>query len=194
MSMPMKRKREQQEPEKTPHTITAEHHVHNWQEFLSEAQKSGLKIGLHEDYEGKGLKKGEMHILEEIIFFDKERGFILYAYTFSGKSVNYARLYGELQRKDTLVSEAQQRLLTKFNHLQKTKDIIAFAMDVRQGVKSHITNLEENFEFRSPWSVIQELEFVNTVEKDGKSAEERKTITQAKLYKCVKGVREIIGM
>lgn len=194
MSMPMQRKRDQKILEKPSSAVIAEHHVHTWKGFLSEAKRSGLKLGFFENYSGKGLQKEGKHIMEEAVFFSIEKGIIIYAYTFSGKSANYAKLYGELLRKDAIMTEKQKNALTMFNHWQVKKDVIPFAMDVKQGMESQIQSLSKLFEFCSPWIAQQEIQFVNIIEKDGTDMSKRESITWDKLSRCDPKVREILGV
>lgn len=194
MSMPMQRKRDQKEQEKPPSILITEHHVHTWKEFLAEAKRAGFKLGLLEDYSGKGLQKDGKCIKEEVILFSRENGVIVYAYTFSGRTANYARIYGELQRKNRTMTEIQRRATNKFNHWQQKEDVIAFAMDVRQGIETPIQNLSNLFGFSTPWKVHQEMQFVNTVERDGANGQKREIITQEKLNRCNPVIREILGI
>ncbi len=194
MSMPMQRKRDQQAEEKRSSITIRRYHVHTWEAFLEEAKKAGLEVGFFENYSGDGLRKGDNHIKEEAIFFSRRKGIILYAYTFSGKTVNYAKLYGELQKQETKLTEEQKRALRMFNHWQNAKSILSFSMDARQGVMESIKTLDQAFGFHSHWSIKQEIQFVNIVEKDGADMAMRERITEDKLSKCNPIIREILGI
>ena len=190
----MQRKRDQIREIQSTSIVIAEHHIHTWDEFLGEAKKSGLKIGLFDNYSGNGLQKDGKHIKEEVILFSREKGIIVYAYTFSGKTANYARLYGELQRSSQTMSDAQKRIASKFNHWQQKGDVISFAMDVRQGKETQIQNLSRLFGFSAPWKLTQEMQFVNTVEREDANSQKREIITQRKLNKCDPKLKEILSI
>ena len=72
-----------------------------WIDFIEIAKAYGFKSGYCQKFTGtawscEGVEE------EEIIFFHEEKGLILHAESYSGKSVNSAHVYGEVKIGDKL--------------------------------------------------------------------------------------------
>lgn len=72
-----------------------------WINFIEIAKAYGFKSGYCQKFTGTGWSDKDVEE-EEIIFFHEEKGLILHAESFDGKSVNSAKVYGEVKIGDKL--------------------------------------------------------------------------------------------
>lgn len=97
---------------------------------------------------------------EEIIFFHKEKGLILHAESYNGKSVNSAKVYGEVKTADNLTTK-QLAALNDCSFGNNKNGAMHFDVDVREGFIFHLESLSEAFKFSHSWSTVPFLWFLN---------------------------------
>ena len=160
-----------------------------WIEFIEVAKASGFKSGYCQKFTGTGWSdKGVEE--EEIIFFHEEKGLILHAVSFSGKSVNSAKVYGEVKIGDKL-EENQWEALNGCSNGGNGNGTMSFDVDVREGFRFHLDALSEAFEFSKSWSTVPFLWFLNYMDTKDENYSYKK-INEQKIDACTPEVRKII--
>ena len=160
-----------------------------WIEFIEVAKAYGFKSGYCQKFTGTGWSdKGVEE--EEIIFFHEEKGLILHAESFSGKSVNSAKVYGEVKIGDKL-EENQWEALNGCSHGGNGNGTMSFKVDVREGFRFHLDALSEAFEFSKSWSTVPFLWFLNYMDTKDENYSYKK-INEQKIDACTPEVRKII--
>lgn len=111
-----------------------------WQDFIEIVRTYGFKCGFCQKFTGTGWSDEKGIEEEEIIFFHEEKGLILHAESFDGKSVNSAKVYGEVKINETL-TENQWDALNGCSHGGNGNGTMYFDVDVREGFRFHISTL-----------------------------------------------------
>ena len=138
-----------------------------WIDFIEIAKAYGFKSGYCQKFTGTGWSdKGVEE--EEIIFFHEEKGLILHAESFDGKSVNSAKVYGEVKIGDKL-EKNQWEALNGCSHGGNGNGTMSFDVDVREGFRFHLDALSEAFEFSKSWSKVPFLWFLNYMDTKNKN-------------------------
>lgn len=160
-----------------------------WIDFVEIAKAYGFKCGYCEKFTGTGWSdKGVEE--EEIIFFHEEKGLILHAESYDGKSVNSAKVYGEVKIGDKL-EKNQWEALNGCSHSGHKNGTMSFDVDVREGFRFHLDALSEAFEFSKSWSTVPFLWFLNYMDTKDKNYSYKK-INEQKIDACALEVRKII--
>lgn len=160
-----------------------------WIEFIEIAKAYGFKSGYCQKFTGTGWSdKGVEE--EEIIFFHEEKGLILHAESFNGKSVNSAKVYGEVKIGDKL-EENQYEALNGCSHSGNGNCTMSFNVDVREGFRFHLNALSEAFEFSKSWSTLPFLWFLNYMDSKDENYDFKK-ITKLKINTSTSEVKKII--
>lgn len=157
-----------------------------WQKFIEIAKAYGFECGFCEKFTGtakKGVKE------EEIIFFHKEKGLILYAESYCGNSVCGATVYGEVKNKETF-ERKHWNVLNGCSYDCNPNGTISFEASAMQGLCSRLNAISEEFEFSTNWTKIPFLNFQNYM--DSKEDDCVKKINQQKIEACKPEVRKII--
>lgn len=161
-----------------------------WQEFIEIAKAYGFKCGFCQKFTGTSWSDEGVEE-EEIIFFHEEKGLILHAESFNGKSVNSAKVYGEVKLKGGNLEENQWDALTGCSHCGNENGTMSFDVDVREGFRFHLDAVSEAFEFSKSWSTVPFLWFLNYMDtKDENYSYEK--INKQKIAVCTPEVRKII--
>lgn len=135
--------------------------------FIEIAKAYGFKSGYCQKFTGTGWSdKGVEE--EEIIFFHEEKGLILHAESFDGKSVNSAKVYGEVKIGDKL-EKNQCEALDGCSYGYNGNGTMYFDVDVREGFRFHLDALSEAFEFSKSWSKVPFLWFLNYMDTENKN-------------------------
>lgn len=159
-----------------------------WQDFIEIARAYGFKCGFCQKFIGTGWSDEKGIEEEEIIFFHEEKGLILHAESFGGKSVNRAEVYGEVKINET-VTENQWDALN--NCGDNGNGTMHFHVDVREGFRFHLDAISEVFEFSRSWTKVPFLWLLNYMDtkKKNYSYEE---INKQKINACTPEVQKII--
>lgn len=162
-----------------------------WHDFIEIAKAYGFKCGFCQKFTGTGLSDEKGIEEEEIIFFHEEKGLILYAESFDGKSVNSATVYGEVKLNGDKLEEDQCNALNGCSHGGNGNGTMAFSVDVREGFRFHLDAVSEAFEFSKSWSKVPFLWFLNYMDTEKKNYNYEK-INKQKIASCTPEVRKII--
>ena len=161
-----------------------------WQDFIEIAKAYGFKCGFCQKFTGTGWSDEGIEE-EEIIFFHEEKGLILHAESFDGKSVNSARVYGEVKLNDGKLERCQWDALNGCSHGGNGNGTMYFDVDVREGFRFHLDAVSEAFELSTSWSKVPFLWFLNYMDtKDENYSYEK--INEQKIAACTPEVRKII--
>lgn len=167
-------------------------HTLDWQTFLTEIRRYGFRCGYTDIFEGDGINSKKSNE-EEVILFNEEKGLIIYAYTFCGKRMGRATIYGQIPQKFQSMTEKQKRFFTNYAICMKSsKDGIAFEMRVSKDFESFMRRLFDCFDFLPQWKDGIIPNFLNYVESRASHDEHRST-TETKLNSCFQEVRRIIA-
>lgn len=138
-----------------------------WQKFVEIVKAYGFKSGYCQKFTGTGWSdKGVEE--EEIIFFHEEKGLILHAESYDGKSVNSAKVYGEVKIGEEL-ERNQWEALNGCSHGGNGNGTMSFDVDVREGFRFHLDALSEAFEFSKSWTKVPFLWFLNYMDTKDKN-------------------------
>lgn len=153
-------------------------HILTWQEFLENVKEYGFETGFCKSEEGG---------FEERVFFNPQKGIIIYAFTYSGKYANHTVAYGELKIKGDDTDKT--RVMSSFKHFQISDGVIAFSLDVK-GLEEL---LKMRVQFVIPWRIGQEMQLTNFDERQRLSQKEQNKLIQDKIRKCPREMKAIIG-
>lgn len=136
-----------------------------WIDFIEIAKEYGFKSGYCKKFTGtswsdKGVEE------EEIIFFHEEKGLILHAESYNAKTVNSAKVYGEVKIGDEL-EENQWKALNGCSNGSNGNGTMYFEVDVREGFRFHLDALSESFKFSKIWSKVPFLWLLNYMDTKG---------------------------
>ena len=160
-----------------------------WQKFVEIVKAYGFKSGYCQKFTGTGWSdKGVEE--EEIIFFHEEKGLILHAESYDGKSVNSAKVYGEVKIGEEL-ERNQWEALNGCSHGGNGNGTMSFNVDVRKGFRFHLDALSEAFEFSKSWTKVPFLWFLNYMDTKDKNYSYEK-INKQKIDASTPEVRKII--
>lgn len=162
-----------------------------WNDFIEIAKAYGFKCGFCQKFTGTGWSDKKGIEEEEIIFFHEEKGLILYAESFDGKSVNSAKVYGEVKLNENKIEEDQWNALNGCSHGGNGNGTMYFNVDVREGFRFHLDAVSEAFEFSKSWSKVQFLWFLNYMDTKKKNYNYEQ-INKKKIASCTPEVRKII--
>ena len=160
-----------------------------WIDFIEIAKAYGFKCGYCQNFTGTGWSNKDVEE-EEIIFFHEEKGLILHAESFSGKSVNSAKVYGEVKIGDKF-EEKQWEALNGCSHGGNGNGTMHFEVDVREGFRFHLDAISEAFEFSKNWSEVPFLWFLNYMDSKVENYDFKK-ITNQKINASTSEVKKII--
>lgn len=161
-----------------------------WQDFIEIAKAYGFKCGFCQKFTGTGWSYEGIEE-EEIIFFHEEKGLILHAESFGGKSVNSAKVYGEVKLNDGELERCQWDALDGCSHCDNGNGTMCFEVDVREGFRFHLDAVSEAFELSTSWSKVPFLWFLNYMDTKNKNYSCEK-INKQKIDVCTPEVRKII--
>lgn len=160
-----------------------------WIDFVEIAKAYGFKSGYCQNFTGTGWSDKDVEE-EEIIFFHEEKGLILHAESYNGKSVNSAKVYGEVKMGDK-IEKNQWEALKGCSHGGNGNGTMYFNVDVREGFRFHLDALSEAFEFSKRWSEVPFLWFLNYMDTKDENYSYKK-INEQKIDACTHEVRKII--
>lgn len=161
-----------------------------WQTFIEIAKAYGFKRGYCQKFTGTGWSdKGVEE--EEIIFFHEEKGLILHAESYDGKSVNSAIVYGEVKINGGKLERNQWDALNGCSNGSNENGTMSFEVDVREGFRFHLDALSEAFEFSKSWTKVPFLWFLNYMDTKDKNYSYEK-INKQKINASTPEVRKII--
>ena len=160
-----------------------------WIQFIEVAKAYGFKSGYCQKFTGTGWSDKGIEE-EEIIFYHEEKGLILHAESFNGKSVNKAHVHGEVKIADKL-EEKQWEALNGYSHGGNGNGTMHFEVDVREGFRFHLDALSEAFEFSKSWSEVPFLWFLNYMDSKVENYDFEK-ITNKKINASTSEVKKII--
>lgn len=160
-----------------------------WIDFIEIAKAYGFKSGYCQKFTGTGWSRKDVEE-EEIIFFHEEKGLILHAESYDGKSVNSARVYGEVKIGDKL-EKNQWEALNGCSHGGNGNGTMSFDVDVREGFRFHLDALSEAFEFSKNWTKVPFLFLLNYMDTRDENYNYKK-INKQKIDACTPEVRKII--
>ena len=160
-----------------------------WIDFIEIVKAYGFKSGYCQKFtgtawSGKGVEE------KEIIFFHEEKGLILYAESYDGKSVNKANVYGEVKIGDKL-EKNQCEALNGCSYGGNKNGTMYFNVDVREGLRFHLDALSEAFEFSKSWSKVPFLWFLSYMDTENENYNYEK-INKQKIDASTPEVRKII--
>lgn len=159
-----------------------------WPKFIDIAKNYGFECGYSQKFAGTGYSG---HVEEEeIIFYHKKKGLILHAESFDGKSVNSAKVYGEVKIADKLTTE-QLAAVNGCSFGSNKNGTMQFDVDVREGFICHLEALSEAFEFSQKWSTVPFLWFLNYMDTKDPDYDYKK-ITHEKINAASNEVSKII--
>lgn len=161
-----------------------------WQDFIEIARAYGFKCGFCQKFIGTGWSDEKGIEEEEIIFFHEEKGLILHAESFGGKSVNSAEVYGKVKINET-VTENQLNALNGCGHGGNGNGTMHFDVDVREGFRFHLDAISEVFEFSKSWTKVPFLWLLNYRDTKKKNYSYEK-INKQKINACTPEVQKII--
>lgn len=163
-----------------------------WTRFKETVQKYGFTIGYLRNFEGHGWSyNGGLTNEEEIIFYNRENGLVLYANSFGRTAINQAILYGEIDYTCSFNGK-QKTLIARCRTTQRSGNVLSFSMEVGKGFEHYVTRLEESFNFCTPWSIEKELRFVNYMERETHERAFWKNCAQRKVEQCSHELRAIM--
>lgn len=162
-----------------------------WNDFIEIAKAYGFKCGFCQKFTGTSWSDEKGIEEEEIIFFHEEKGLILHAESFNGKSVNSAKVYGEVKLNGDKIEEDQWNALNGCSHGGNGNGTMYFNVDVREGFRFHLDAVSEAFEFSKSWSKVPFLWFLNYMDTKKKNYNYEK-INKTKIASCTPEVRKII--
>lgn len=165
-------------------SIDDPHFSTTWQNFIEIARAYGFKCSFCQKFMGTGI------IEEEIIFFHEEKGLILYAESFGGKSVNSAKVYGEV-KIDEILTKEQRNALHGCSYGNNGNGTMHFDVDVQEGFHFHLDAISEAFQFSTSWTKVPFLWFLNYMDTKKKNFNYEK-INHKKIKACTPEVQKII--
>lgn len=157
----------------------------SWVDFIEIAKAYGFKSGYCHKFIGEFPKDTPIEE-EEIIFFNEEKGLILYAESFNNH-MNSAIIYGEVKSKHKNSFDA----LNGCSFGSNKNGTIHFFVDVREGLRRHLDRLSDAFEFSKSWSETPFLWFLNYMDTKDENYN-FKEITKKKIESSSPEVKHII--
>lgn len=155
-----------------------------WDKFKQMVHQCGFRIGYLRHFIGHGWSyNGGKTEEEEIIFYNRKNGLVLYANSFNSTAINQAVLCGEIVCT-SFFSGKQKALIAHCSTIKKSGNMLSFSMEVGKGFKHYVTKLEENFKFCTPWSVEKDFIFANYMERENSDITFWQSCTQKKLQQC----------
>lgn len=166
----------------------------SWKDFKKLLMARSFKIGFTNELSYN--YNDHIGIEEEIIYYQPDKGMIVYATSFSDqRTINGGTLYAEIQARDadTKTKETIWKWLSTGGLINKEDLIYETSHDVREGLFSKLEILESTGTFLKKWTNKDRfLWFVNYIESKNKPYDS-KMITQSKIERCPQELREIIG-
>lgn len=157
-------------------------------DFYNIAEELGFKCGYCKKFTRIGYKEPIED--EKIIFFNKEKGLILFATTIFGSKLIFATLYGELKLNDSSqITDKQKAVSETFNAFsvhRKIGNIIDFELDVSTGLRFYVDALSEAFEFSQKWNGPHFFNFL-MYDKDGVTKSEIEEIAAPEIKEIIFG-------
>lgn len=168
----------------------------SWNEFLLLCENQGFEIAYRQDFLDDQWEQKKIE--EEIILFHREKGFILYADSYSSKtSVNSAKLYGEIRKKEDIDEREAFQGLFRYSHFRTQYGTQEISLDVREGMVKKLSQLDGKYEFVTPWNKMPFVWFLNYMEEKAlrKDAFGRKfeKINQQKIALMSADAQKIMG-
>ncbi len=145
----------------TDETVGDTHVGMTWQEFIEIAKVYGFECGLCQKFKGHKEQSTKKSVEEEeIIFFHKEKGLILYAESYYEKFLNNAKVYGEVKIGEALKPE-QWKALNHCSHGENDNGTMHISLDARQDLRLKLDSISEAFEFSKSWTTVPFMWFLN---------------------------------
>lgn len=110
-----------------------------WINFIEIVKTYGFKSGYCQKFTGTGWSDKGIEE-EEVIFFHEEKGLILYAESYDRKSVNSAKVYGEVKIGNKLETNQLEALIC-CSHCNNGNGTISFNVDVRENLRFQLDAL-----------------------------------------------------
>ena len=167
------------------------YHSMSWDYFKNLITSKGFVNGYTYDFAYNGFD--ESHQEEAVIYYHPSKGLVIWATSFNGKqSVNGGSLYGEIKANTKDDEMTIWCKLSTGGCIDKENLIFETSHDVREGLFSKLSALEEAGTFLNKWTNRNRfLWFVDYVEDDVPGYDYKK-ITKEKIIKCTKGLQDII--
>lgn len=164
----------------------------DWEQFLKNVTDYGFELGYSRKFVGRTLENDPPMNDEEMIFFNKKNGMILYTQSYNGKSVNSAVVYCEVIEPKEWLPHDKWDVLWGCSSSHNGDGTISVSVDVRQGFKFFLDGLSNAFEFSKEWKNVPHLWFLNYMDTKVPGYDCTK-ITWEKIQKSSPEVKSIIG-
>lgn len=161
-----------------------------WDDFIKIVKDYGFKVGYSEKFTGIHQWDDKRVEEEEVIFYNEDKGLILYAESYNGTSVNRADVYAEVKRGEYITDE-QREALNDCSHGVNEIGTMYVQVDGREGLRFHVDALSKAFELSKTWGTVPFLWFLNYMDIRDKNYDYTK-INKRKLDACKAEVRKII--
>jgi hypothetical protein len=126
---------------------------------------------------------------EAVLYYHSVKGWILFAESYRGKSVNSGKLYLEMKANSDEDEKELFYRLGSGGRIDGTKGMIASDHDIREGLFSKVEDMESFGTYLNPWFSKSRFLWFKDYSEDG----DYKKATQSKIDKCSEEFRKIIG-
>jgi hypothetical protein len=162
----------------------------SWKEFkqliIGRGFVSAMEYDIHHD---------DNEIDEFVIYYHPKKGLIVCATSYWNKTnVNGGELYGEIQANSKDDIDIIYKWLSSGGCIDKDKMIFSTSHDVREGLFSKLDELESAGRFLPRWTERNRFLWFVDYKEDKVKGYDYKKITNKKLLKCPKELREIVGI
>ncbi len=167
-----------------------EHHdsfnMISWNDYIKIVEGYGFVRGYYAEFEG------DNKIIEkEAVYYLKEKGLLLYAYTRGGICVDNAILWGQFYAPhdvDLTNHHGLSGLCHIYNEYGKA---VEFFLDVKEGFVYKVDTLIMNFMFYDKWKSMGVLNFANYIEREY-SEQSISIISYNKVERSCKDIIDIV--
>lgn len=156
----------------------------SWEYFINLLKENNFSLAYENVF--KYNKYGDNADEKEVIYYNKEKGLVIYATSFYNcTSVNSGTLYGELQSFDTKEDrEGAWKYVSTGGWRDFENRILETSHDIREGLFYKLNQLESHGKFLNKWTNKNRfLWFVNYIEED-EEGYNYKEITKNKIKQC----------
>lgn len=156
-------------------------------DFITIIKEYGFECGYYHDFKDDGKKQQE-----EVIYFHKDKGLILYANSCFDKIINDAKVYGEVEI-DWKNHDRHKFVEAMYHcsHGDNGNGTMYFNLDGREGLISNLEVISDTFVFSKQWTKAQRLWFLNYVDTE-KENYDYNEINKQKILSSMPEVQKII--
>lgn len=166
-----------------------------WNDFISLIEQYGFKKGLRYDFVAPKYRDDEEDRIEEaILFYQTEKGLILWATSFGNKDhINSGSVYGMIKYKNWEDTWEALNHSSNGSNGEKDKNIRYFSLDIREGLIHKLNGIDNTLKLLSKWSGdLPFLWFLDYTEEKQPNYD-YKAITEDKIKKCPEEMQNIIN-